>query len=92
VEGYFFRQGLLLPAYHQIYWLGLQSRAVKQGAIGTFNWLDGSVKPPSMDTYSRWVRGPVSWPQCAGRQRHWQRQGLDRKRRRLNQKRITSAL
>jgi hypothetical protein len=56
VEGYFFNKGLLLPAYHAFYWLGLQSRQVRPGAVGTFNWLDGSVKPPNGDNYQRWVR------------------------------------
>lgn len=54
VEGYFTRSGFMFPTYHVLYWTGLVAKPVKAPNVGTFYWTDGSVKPPSQETYQRW--------------------------------------
>ncbi len=53
VEGYYLRQGYLLPTYHENYWLGLNTSA---GAWPRFNWTERTVAPPGSGAYQHWGR------------------------------------
>lgn len=62
VEQWFIRQGVLIPSFHQMYWLGLVA----------YEWpkflpLDKSLPPPSRITYQHWADNrPNATQQCAG--------------------------
>jgi hypothetical protein len=62
VEAWFTKQGVLIPSYHQLYWLGLT----------TYNWpnfqtLDKSLPQPSRLSYTHWAESePKDGQQCAG--------------------------
>ncbi len=62
VEQWFIRQGVIIPTYHQMYWLGLMA----------YEWprflpLDKSLPVPSRITYQHWGDNrPNATEQCAG--------------------------
>jgi hypothetical protein len=84
VEGYFIKQGFLIPAFHKMYWLGGQSSDTK---YPVFSWLDRSagIYP---GTYQNWgklgsllepnnaIAPPeycmlANWTQAYGNPRRW---------------------
>ncbi len=50
VEQYYVGAGLIIPAYHKFYWLGLSTQLWPD-----FKWVDGS-KGPDADSYEHWGR------------------------------------
>jgi hypothetical protein len=57
VEQYFVAQGILLPAYHTFYWMGLNT-----SAWPSFTWLDRSPAPDYNSTYTHWGLSPTPEP------------------------------
>lgn len=46
-------QGVLIPEFHQNYWMGLRS----SGQWPNFTWIDPYARGPSADTYQHWGKG-----------------------------------
>ena len=53
VEGYYLKQGYLLPTDHDNYWLGLNTSA---GTWPKFNWTERTVAAPGSGAYQHWGR------------------------------------
>ncbi len=51
VEAYYVQAGFLLPDFHKVYWMGLDSN-VKDWP--KFRWMDRAVPGPNDDTYRHW--------------------------------------
>jgi hypothetical protein len=61
VEGFFIKQGVLIPAYHQWYWLGIEAAQWPK-----FTSLDKSIPSPSRLTYQHWADGQPNTNQSCG--------------------------
>jgi hypothetical protein len=57
VEQYYTSQGILLPAYHTFYWMGLNT-----SSWPNFTWLDRSLAPDYNSTYTHWGLSPTPEP------------------------------
>jgi hypothetical protein len=66
VESYYITSGFLLPAFHKLYWMGLDAT---NRSWPSFKWMDRSLPAPSASTYSHWgktdgVPEPNSMSNC----------------------------
>jgi hypothetical protein len=53
VEGYYLRQGYLLPTYHDNYWMGLNTSSSNWPR---FNWTERTIRSPGSGAYQHWGR------------------------------------